>query len=85
MKSFSITKGLPLPRLNIARQAAAFRAIQLLFEAGELDDHLKPYSRKEAPNSDTEDNDKMEAKKRRHAGTSRRVMYHRNKVMIHII
>lgn len=67
--------------MNLARKAAALEAIKQLHIKGELDDHLKPISHKDV-DSDEEDEVKMTEKKKRHAGTQRKVMYYRNEVSI---
>ena len=69
-----------MPKLKIAKQAAALDAIEKLHRCGELDhDHVKPII-KEQVDSDEEDEEKMEEKKQKHAGTQRRLLYYKHEV-----
>lgn len=68
-----------MPRVNLARQSAAFAAIKDLHKAGELDEHLKPLSRDDE-DSDDDNEEKKEAKKIKNAGTNRKITYYKNQV-----
>lgn len=65
--------------MNLAKKAAALEVIKQLHIEGELDDHLKPIPHEDV-DSDEEDEVKMTEKKKRQAGTQRKVMYYRNEV-----
>ena len=69
-----------MPTAHYAKKSAALRAVKILHEAGEMDNHLRPVSRKEEVDSDAEDEEKMKEKKANHSGTERRSQHYRNKV-----
>lgn len=63
----------------LAKKAAALEAIKILYKEKELDEHLKPVTQREL-DSDEEDGEKMDNKRRQNAGTMKRAMYYRNEV-----
>lgn len=65
--------------MNLAKKAAALSTIEKLHKAGELDEHLKPVSHQDV-DSDEEDSEKMEEKRKKHAGTDKRVLYYKKEV-----
>lgn len=51
-----------------------------LDQKGELDDHLRPVTRKEDSDNEEEDDDRRQEKRRAHAGTEKAINYYENKV-----
>ena len=74
-------QGIPMPRRNLAKMAAAFYACVELHKIGELDDNLLPVRSLSDDESDSQEEEEGSAgKKRVKAGTKKRKRVYQRKV-----